>query len=359
MAHRSMSKNMMQKLAYRLVACSMMAALIVSSIISLPVIVSADENVVTTYINEVKLNTRVSYRDPSRRDMLGFLDRLGTCLNTANNWQTGNVTTVDQLKTQLQSNDSHPCASEYTTVTAMRDGIGTDASILYPTVIRDVRRSGLTSTIGTQMRDNAEWTQKFEAYFTCLMTETGGVVNWQSSTPVPTTAAQLSTAVRDNNQHLCHSARAELEAFSANTTASAAPSVSASAAPVSQPSASSAGSVSSGSNLGSDNRPIFDRIVPPKSTDVLTPGFATQDRPSIGSLVNFLFDFLVRRLLPLLAGVLVIVVTWGGYQYIMAQGDSGKAKQAKDTILFGIVGLVLALAALSIVTILNSILLQT
>lgn len=122
---------------------------------------------------------------------------------------------------------------------------------------------------------------------------------------------------------------------------------------------SSASGATSGSNLGSDNRPIFDRIVPPRGTDVLTPGFATQDRPSITSLVNYLFDFLVRRLLPLIAGVLVVMITWGGYQYIMAQGDSGKAKQAKDTILFGIIGLVLALAALSIVTILNNILLQT
>lgn len=121
---------------------------------------------------------------------------------------------------------------------------------------------------------------------------------------------------------------------------------------------SSPASGQTGTSLGSDNRPIFDRIVPPKSTDVLTPGFATQDRPSISSLVNFLFDFLVRRLLPIIAGVLVIVITWGGYQYIMAQGDSSKTKQAKDTILFGIIGLVLAMAALSIVTILNSILLQ-
>lgn len=358
MVHRSMPKNMIQKLVYRFLACSMVATTIFSTLISLPVLVQADENIVTTYINEVKLNTRVSYRDPSRRDMLGFLDRLGTCLNTANNWQTGNVTTVDQLKTQLQSNDSHPCASEYTTVTAMRDGIGTDASILYPTVVRDARRSGLTSTIGTQMRDNADWTQKFEAYFTCLMTETGGVANWQSGTPVPTTAGQLATAVRDNNQHPCHAARAELEAFSTAASSSLQPVASVSSAPAA-PVSSGSQSSNNGSSLGSDNRPIFDRIVPPKSTDVLTPGFATQDRPSITSLVNFLFDFLVRRLLPLLAGVLVIVITWGGYQYIMAQGDSGKAKQAKDTILFGIVGLVLALAALSIVTILNSILLQT
>ena len=118
-------------------------------------------------------------------------------------------------------------------------------------------------------------------------------------------------------------------------------------------------STGSGTSLGADNRPIFDRIVPPNSGDVLTPGFATQSNPSISGLVNFIFDLVVRRLLPIIVGVLVVVITWGGYQYIMAQGDSGKAKQAKDTILFGIIGLVLAFAALSIITILNNIILQS
>lgn len=126
----------------------------------------------------------------------------------------------------------------------------------------------------------------------------------------------------------------------------------------SQPRATSQSSTSS-SGGGADNRPIYDRIIPPNSTDVLTPTFATQNNPSIGGLVNYLFDFAVRRLLPILVGVLVLVITWGGFQYIMAQGDSGKAKIAKDTILFGIIGLVVALAALSIVTILNNVILQS
>lgn len=355
MAHNSMFENMLNRIAYKAIVALVLAVILGG--VSTTVSVYADENVVTTYIGEAKLNARASYRDPSRRDMIGFLDRLAQCLTTSNNWQTGSVTTVDQLKSQLRSNDNHPCASEYTTVVAMRDGIGNNASIVYPTLIREARLSGLTSTVGTQRRDDADWTQKFEAYFTCLVNETGGHPNWQFGSTAPTTVAQLAAAVRDNEQHPCHGARAELEGATPTTSSSpnssSQPSTTASNAPASsRPS-------SNGSSLGADNRPIFDRIVPPRSTDVLTPGFATQDSPSITSLVNYLFDFLVRRLLPLIAGILVIVVTWGGYQYIMAQGDSGKAKQAKDTILFGIIGLVLALAALSIVTILNSILLQS
>ncbi len=358
MAHRSMLKNtLLHNWGGKLVAGFIIVIGVFSTTATL--LVQADENVVTTYIDEVKLNTQVMYRDPSRRDMLGFLDTLARCLNTSNNWQTGNATTVDQLKSQLQSNDAHPCASEYTTVIAMRDNIGTDASIVYPTLIRDARRSGLTSPVATRMRDNADWNQKFEAYFTCLMTETGGQANWQFGTPAPATAAQLGAAVRDNAQHLCHQARADLEGASLPPSPSASPSVLPSASTTSSLSASSSNSSGSGASLGSDNRPIYDRIVPPRSTDVLTPSFSTQANPSIGGLVNYLFDFAVRRLLPILVGVLVLVITWGGFQYIMAQGDSGKAKIAKDTILFGIIGLVIALAALSIVTILNNVLLQS
>lgn len=355
MAHKSMLKNTLPHNWGGKLVAGFIIVIGVFSMTATTLLVQADENVVTTYIDEVKLNSRVMYRDPSRRDMVGFLETLARCLNTSNNWQTGNATTVDQLKSQLQSNDAHPCASEYTTVTAMRDGIGTDASIVYPTLIRDARRSGLTSPVGARMRDNADWNQKFEAYFTCLMTETGGQANWQFGTPAPATAVQLGAAVRDNAQHPCHQARADLEGVSLPPS----PSVLPSSSPTSSSSTSASTSSGNGTSGGSDSRPIYDRIVPPRSTDVLTPSFATQNNPSIGGLVNYLFDFAVRRLLPILVGVLVLVITWGGFQYIMAQGDSGKAKIAKDTILFGIIGLVIALAALSIVTILNNVLLQS
>lgn len=325
--------------------------------------VYADSAVVTSYITEIKLNTRVAYRDPSRSDMLRFVDTLAQCLN--NNWQTGSVTTVDQLKAQLRDNDSHPCSSEYTTVTSMRDQIAANpTTVTYPPIIREARSSGLTSNIGTQMRDDTSWSQKFEAYFDCLMTEANGRPNWQFGSTPPTTKEALQVAVRDNAQHPCHQARADLEAASSrpSTSAISSPEVTAnstSSATPRQTSSQSSSSTSGGGGLGADNRPIYDRIVAPNSGDVLTPGFAKQSNPSIGGLVNYLFDLLVRRILPLIVGVLVIVIIWAGFQYIMAQGDSGKTKQAKDTILFGIVGLGLALAALSIVTILNNLILHT
>ena len=47
--------------------------------------------------------------------------------------------------------------------------------------------------------------------------------------------------------------------------------------------------------------------------------------------------------------VFQIVVIVGGIGYMTSTGDVGKAKKAKDTILYGIIGLVVALLAFAIV----------
>ena len=51
-----------------------------------------------------------------------------------------------------------------------------------------------------------------------------------------------------------------------------------------------------------------------------------------------------------LAGALaVIVIIFGGIRYVTSTGDAGRIKQAKDTILYGIVGLAVAILAYAIV----------
>jgi TRAP-type C4-dicarboxylate transport system permease small subunit len=45
----------------------------------------------------------------------------------------------------------------------------------------------------------------------------------------------------------------------------------------------------------------------------------------------------------------VIVIIIGGVNYTLSQGDPGKVKKAKDTILYGIIGLIVALLAFAIV----------
>jgi multisubunit Na+/H+ antiporter MnhB subunit len=47
--------------------------------------------------------------------------------------------------------------------------------------------------------------------------------------------------------------------------------------------------------------------------------------------------------------VAVVVIILGGVQYTTSSGDPAKVKKAKDTILYGIIGLVVALLAYAIV----------
>ena len=50
-----------------------------------------------------------------------------------------------------------------------------------------------------------------------------------------------------------------------------------------------------------------------------------------------------------LALVAVIVIIFAGVQYTTSAGDAGKVKKAKDSILYGIIGLVIAILAFAIV----------
>ena len=46
--------------------------------------------------------------------------------------------------------------------------------------------------------------------------------------------------------------------------------------------------------------------------------------------------------------IAVIFIIIGGINYTMSQGDPGKVKKAKDTVLYGIIGLIIALLAFAI-----------
>jgi len=58
---------------------------------------------------------------------------------------------------------------------------------------------------------------------------------------------------------------------------------------------------------------------------------------------------IINVILGVLGIVAVVVIILGGVQYTTSAGDPGKVKKAKDTILYGIVGLVVALLAFAIV----------
>ena len=66
---------------------------------------------------------------------------------------------------------------------------------------------------------------------------------------------------------------------------------------------------------------------------------------------------IINVVIGVIGFVAVVVIILGGVQYTTSAGDPGKVKKAKDTILYGIVGLVVALLAFAIVNfVLSSIL---
>ena len=62
---------------------------------------------------------------------------------------------------------------------------------------------------------------------------------------------------------------------------------------------------------------------------------------SIGKVLNIIIGSL---------GVIaVVVIIIGGVLYMTSSGDSGKVKKAKDTILYGVIGLIICVLAAAIV----------
>ena len=64
-------------------------------------------------------------------------------------------------------------------------------------------------------------------------------------------------------------------------------------------------------------------------------------------------DSVVKKIINYIIGALaivaVVVIIIGGVGYMTSSGDAGKVKKAKDTILYGIIGLVVCALAYAIV----------
>ena len=58
---------------------------------------------------------------------------------------------------------------------------------------------------------------------------------------------------------------------------------------------------------------------------------------------------IINAVVGVLALVCVIVIIIGGVNYMTSSGDAGKVKKAKDTILYGVIGLVICVLAFAIV----------
>lgn len=58
---------------------------------------------------------------------------------------------------------------------------------------------------------------------------------------------------------------------------------------------------------------------------------------------------IINVIIGVLGLVAVIVIIIGGINYMTSSGDSAKVKKAKDTILYGVIGLVICVLAFAIV----------
>ena len=58
---------------------------------------------------------------------------------------------------------------------------------------------------------------------------------------------------------------------------------------------------------------------------------------------------IVRILLFLIGAISVIMIIIGGFRYVISQGDSGAVTSAKNTILYAVIGLIVAIFAWAIV----------
>lgn len=58
---------------------------------------------------------------------------------------------------------------------------------------------------------------------------------------------------------------------------------------------------------------------------------------------------IINVVIAILGIIAVIFIIYGGFQYMISTGDSGKTKKAKDTILYAVIGLIICSLAAAIV----------
>lgn len=87
-----------------------------------------------------------------------------------------------------------------------------------------------------------------------------------------------------------------------------------------------------------------------KSSDCTTlMNWSTNAETCESSDLNSIVKMIINAVIFIIGIIAVIMVILGGVTYATSQGDSGKVKKGKDTILYGIIGLVVALLAFAIV----------
>lgn len=68
-----------------------------------------------------------------------------------------------------------------------------------------------------------------------------------------------------------------------------------------------------------------------------------------GTTIGGLFAGVANALIFLVGAVSVIMIIIGGLQYVLSNGDAKRTESAKNTILYSVIGIVVAIASFAIV----------
>lgn len=97
------------------------------------------------------------------------------------------------------------------------------------------------------------------------------------------------------------------------------------------------------------------KLSQPIGSDILPGGSFVQTDFKTGFVFSRLIPFVLRYLIGLAAALAVIAIMIGGYQYLTAYGDTDKHKTATKTIAWAVIGLIIAITAYAIVSLITSI----
>lgn len=86
----------------------------------------------------------------------------------------------------------------------------------------------------------------------------------------------------------------------------------------------------------------------PNGTYNPDPGEYTKNQNAGGNLQDNIIN-IINVIIGVLGLVAVVVIIYGGVQYMTSTGESSKVKKAKDTILYGVIGLIICILAFAIV----------
>lgn len=88
----------------------------------------------------------------------------------------------------------------------------------------------------------------------------------------------------------------------------------------------------------------MNKLITTLAATIGTVGDAETESDLTGNITNIL-----NAIIGVLGIVAVVVIIIGGVGYMTSSGDAGKVKKAKDTILYGIIGLIVVALSFAIV----------